>query len=274
MSKWYNVLDSNDETLRRLEMIRLLREGRAPQEVAEKFKTTVEHLYQLNAAFSQSGIAGIFAAPQIGMWLDILNKDDPVLRRIEMIRLKRAGTPVEVIAQEYKTTVDYINRLDSGFIEHGTVGILKEYDFQRYRSIYPDYIRVCSYNLKGTDENDRVRFQRIARELSQYSPDLCAFQEVISGGGIEDTSGQITDWLINITGEYYRTFFVNCHLYHNKYPEGVAVAGKHVFKHTFSIDLNHDLRDGLKSVMDRYASLVETDVYGKKVLFAINICLN
>lgn len=269
MSKWYELLDSHDETLRRLEMIRLLREGKkSPQEVAEKFYTSVEYLYRLNAAFSQAGVAGIFSATETRTWLDSLNKDDTVLRRLGMIHLKRTGTPLEVIAKEYNTTVDYIRRLDNGFSEHGTIGILKEMDFQKFRSIYPEHIRICSFNLKGTNKNDHIRLHRIARELSEYSPDLCAFQEVISGSGVKETSGQIAEWLTNITGEYYRTFFVNCHLFHNKYPEGVSVAAKHAFLNTLSIDMNHDLRDGLKPIMDRYASVTETEIYRKKLLFA------
>jgi maltose 6'-phosphate phosphatase len=268
MKKWFHLLDSNDETLKRLELIQLLREGKSPQEVAEKFYTSVEYLYRLNAVFSQSGVPGILAGVELRMWLDFLNRDDPIVRRLEMIRLKRAGTPLEVIAKEYNTTVEYINRLESRFSEHGSIGILKEQDFHKFRSIYPAHIRVCSFNLKGTDKNDPPRLHQIARELSEYSPDLCAFQEVISGGGIEETSGQIAERLTKITGDYYRTYFVNCHLYHDKYPEGVAVSSRHAFKNTLSIDLNHGLRGGLKSVMDRYASVAEVEAFGKKIIFA------
>ncbi|MDH4232911.1 MAG: helix-turn-helix domain-containing protein, partial [Nitrospirota bacterium] len=56
---WQDIFDSEDEVLRRLEMIRLLRKGVPPEKIAGQFATDTRYLYRLNAAFSLSGLQGI-----------------------------------------------------------------------------------------------------------------------------------------------------------------------------------------------------------------------
>ncbi len=256
-----------DDVLKGLEMIRLLRTGMPLDQVAKEFNTSVEHLYRLNAAFSLNGVFGILSGSDIRNWFDRVSKEDPIIRRFEMIRLLRSGTPVEVIAKQYDAVPEYIYRLDKRFSRDGVIGILTEEDFQKFRSIYPEVIRICSYNLHGTHLNDLFRFRRIAREMSAFDPDLCAFQEVISGNGIEETSAQIAKWMTRMTGCYYQTRYAYCHPFKDKYPEGLSVSAKHQLKNTRIIDLNSGLRDGLVPGLERYAVAIEVKIYGRRIIF-------
>jgi len=70
-----------------------------------------------------------------------------------------------------------------------------------------------------------------------------------------------------MTGFHYKTHFEECHLFHNKYPEGVSVASRHKLKGVYRIDLNYGLRDGLTPHMDRYAAALLVEIYGRKVVF-------
>ncbi|MDA8215711.1 MAG: endonuclease/exonuclease/phosphatase family protein [Nitrospiraceae bacterium] len=257
----------HDDVLKGLEMIRLLRTGMPLDQVAKEFNTSVEHLYRLNAAFSLNGVFGILSGSDIRNWFDRVSKEDPIIRRLEMIRLLRSGTPVEVIAKQYDAVPEYIYRLDKRFSRDGVIGILTEEDFQKFRSIYPEVIRICSYNLHGTHLNDLFRFRRIAREMSAFDPDLCAFQEVISGNGIEETSAQIAKWMTRMTGCYYQTRYAYCHPFKDKYPEGLSVSAKHQLKNTRIIDLNSGLRDGLVPGLERYAVAIEVKIYGRRIIF-------
>jgi len=106
----------------------------------------------------------------------------------------------------------------------------------------------------------------MARELSAYRPDLIAFQEVVSGAGIDDTSGQVARWLSAMTGEHYRSHFTYCHQFMEKYPEGVAICGRTALTGVTSIDLTANLAKGLRPSMDRRAQMAETTLLGKKIL--------
>jgi len=110
-----DIADRNDEVLKRLEIIRLLTTGMPPEDIASQFNIDIEYLYRINAAFSLSGVSGILSGPDIRNWLDSLNKDDPIIRRLEMIRLLRSGTPPHVIAKQYNAVPDYICRLNDRF---------------------------------------------------------------------------------------------------------------------------------------------------------------
>lgn len=270
MNPTYNILtdlDQDDLIIRRLEMLRLLRKGVSPETIAEQFTVTPDFLYQLNAAFSVSGVFGILKESNLPHWCDQIGKDDLILRRIEIVRLFRTGTPLSLIARLFHTTEEYVERLNNRFLEHGVIGILTEEDFQMFRAINPEIIRIGSYNLHGVQDNDPVRFSQIAKELSSFDLDLCAFQEVISGHGKEDTSGQVAHWMTEITGFHYKTHFEECHLFHNKYPEGVSVMSRHELKEVRRIDLNLELRDGLTPYMARFAVVAELIIYGRKVIF-------
>lgn len=263
----FTELDQDDLIIKRLEMLRLLRKGVSPEEVAAQFSVSSDFLLQLNAVFSVSRVFGILKESDLSHWWDSLGRDDLILRRIEMVRLFRTGTPLSLIAKFFHTTDEYVQRLHNQFLEHGVVGILTEEDFQKFRAINPEVIRIGSYNLHGVQDNDPVRFRQISSELSSFDLDLCAFQEVISGHGIEDTSGQVAKWMTEKTGFHYITHFEECHLFHDKYPEGVSVASRHELKAVHRIDLNFGLRDGLAPYMKRYAAAAEVGIYGRKVIF-------
>ncbi len=267
-TRWLDVLDTHDDVLNRIEMIRLLRTGMPPEQIAERFQTDVEYIYRINSAFSLNGTQGLISGSNLRSCLDNLNKDDQVLRRLEMIRLFRSGTPLEVISKEYNAVKDYILRLNDRLSKNGVIGILAENDFQKYRSINPEIIRVCSFNLHGIHDGDSLRFRRIAHELSAFNPDLIAFQEVISGNDVEETSTQIANWLTKITGYHYRTHFAYCHQFMEIYPEGIAVSSKYELKNSKAIDLNRGLRNKLRPSMERYAAVAEIEIYGRRFIFA------
>ena len=264
--KWLDVLDSNDETLRRLEMIRLLRTGVSPEKIAKQFNIDISYLYGLNASFSLTGIPGILSDAVVKNWFDSLNKDDPIIRRLEMIRLLKSGTPIQTISLQYDAHPDYILRLHERFFRYGVIGILTADDLERFRSIYPQVIRIFTYNLHGTHKNNGSRFRHIARELSNFEPDLGAFQEVISGNGMDETSAQIAKWMSRITGSYYRTQFVPCHRFMNKFPEGISSMARHPLKNIQRIDLTHGF-DKYSPSLERYAIAAEVKIYGYQILF-------
>ncbi|MEO5357576.1 MAG: endonuclease/exonuclease/phosphatase family protein [Nitrospirae bacterium YQR-1] len=265
---WIDVLNRNDDVLKRLEMVRLLRTGMSPEAVAARFNTDLNYLYRVHSAFSLNGVYGILSGSNILHWLDKLNKEDPVLRRLEMIRLLRSGTPVETISKEYNAVKEYIYRLNNRFAANGAVAIMDENDFIKYRKLYPPYIKVCSFNLHGVHDEDPTRLKRIANELCVYDPELCAYQEVIKGAGIEETSLQIAKMMSDVTGMYYRTLYGYCHMYMNKYPEGIAISGKYNLINPQVIDLNKNLVEELHPLMDRYATAAQFEIFGHKVIFA------
>jgi maltose 6'-phosphate phosphatase len=262
---WRAVL-GGDDVLTRLEMIYLLRTGSTPGEVAKKFSVDVDDVFRLNASFSLAGFAGILSEKGIENWLDRLDRNDPLLRRLDMVWLLRSGTPVQVIARQYNAVEEYVERMNERFSRGGLLGILTEEDFDRFRSLYPPTIRVCSYNLHGNHNNGASRFRDIARGLAKADPHLAAFQEVLSGAGIEDTSGQISHWISSMTGYHYRSQFVYCHHFMEKYPEGVAIMARSAIRTHRTIDLT-DLRDGLRPTMPRLALVAETEIFGHSIVF-------
>ncbi len=265
--RWADVLNREDDVIKRLEMIRLLRIGMDPIQIAQMFHTDIDYLYRVHSAFTLAGVNGIVSGSNIRHWLDNLNYNDPLLRRLEIIRLLRAGSPPEVIAREYNTTKEYIYRLNDRFTNNGYLGVLTEDDMIRYRQVNPPIIRICSFNLHGTHDSDAARFRRVANELSVFDPEVCAYQEVISGAGIEETSAQIARWMTNMTGNYYRTHYSYCHLYMERYPEGVAVSSRYELKNKQTINLNANLMGGLRPAMERYAAACEVEIYGRRVIF-------
>jgi endonuclease/exonuclease/phosphatase family metal-dependent hydrolase len=267
-ARWLDVLDPGSDALRRLEMLRLLRTGTPPDEIAARFHTDVKYLFRVHSAFSLSGAAGIVSGSSVRCWLDFLNAEDPILRRLDMVRLLRSGAPAETVAAQYDTTKEYVYRLSERFLRDGVPGVLSDDDVNKFRRIHPKVIRVCSFNLHGVHDGDPVRYKRIANELAVFDPELVAFQEVISGGGIQDTAGQIAKHLSGVTGDYYRSHFANCHLYMEKYPEGVSVCAKSNLEKPRSIDLNKELSGGLKPLMERFASACEVLIHDKRVVFA------
>ncbi|MBF0345767.1 MAG: endonuclease/exonuclease/phosphatase family protein [Nitrospirae bacterium] len=265
---WLDVLNGSDDVLKRLEMVRLLRTGMDPHQIAARFHTDIKYLYRVHSAFTLGGVYAILSGSNIRHWLDGLSPDDPFLRRLEMIRLLRSGTPVETIASEYNAAKEYIYRLNDRFTRAGTLGIFTEDDLLRYRSFNPLLIRICSFNLHGLHDENPMRLKRIANELSVFDPELCAYQEVINGAGIQETSAQIASWMTKITGCYYRTHYAYCHQFMDKYPEGVAVSGKFNLINSQRIDLNNGLTDYVRPLMERYAATTELDAYGKRIVFA------
>jgi endonuclease/exonuclease/phosphatase family metal-dependent hydrolase len=170
------------------------------------------------------------------------------------------------VAGEYDAVVDYVRMLQDRFSQHGVIGILTEEDIRKFRSIHPEVIRICSFNLHGTQKNDRQRFKRIARDMSGLDPALCAFQEVISGRGMTETSAEIAGWMTRMTGSHYQTHFAYCHLFKERYPEGVSIASCYPFRNVQVIDLNKGLGKGIHPLMERFAAAAETEIYGQRIV--------
>lgn len=266
-ASWREVFGSDDKVAERLEMVYQIRAGRPPEHVAKRFGTDAKTVLRMNASYSLAGVAGLLQDQGVGSWLDRLDPDDPILRRLDMVRLLRGGTPAASVAKAYDALEEYVERLGERFSRNGVPGILTEDDIARFKLLNPPHIRVCTYNLHGTHDDNPFRFRRLAGELSRTDPHLCAFQEVIDGAGIENTSRQIGRWMSSITGYAYRSQFCYCHEFMEKYPEGVAVAFRSPMKKATTIDLTL-LRDGLKPTMPRNALAVETEVFGHKVVLA------
>ncbi len=265
---WRDLLGKDDKVLERLEMIYLLRSGIAPEEIATQLHVDVNHLFLVNARFSLAGVAGLLSEEGMESWLDRLDRNDPVLRRLDMVRLVRSGTPASVVAREYNALDEYVERVCDRFSRSGVAGILTEDDLDHFRAVYPATIRVCSYNLHGTHNNGDggQRLRRIAGELARLDPHAAAFQEAVSGEGFEDTSAQIARWISSITGYHYRSRFSYCHDFMEKYPEGVALSLRCRAQNVRSIDLTH-LPRGLTPSLPRKALVAEAEVYGRKVIF-------
>jgi endonuclease/exonuclease/phosphatase family metal-dependent hydrolase len=266
--EWRDVLGKSDKVIERLEMVYLLRSGNTPEEIAKRLHVDVNYLFLVNARFTLAGVAGLLSEEGMESWFDRLDGNDPVLRRLEMVRLVRAGTPASVVARQYGALDEYVERICNRFARSGVAGILTEDDFDRFRAVYPATIRVCSYNLHGThnDGNTGQRLRRIAGELARLDPHAAAFQEAVSGEGFEDTGVQIARWTSSITGYHYRSRFSYCHDFMEKYPEGVALSLRCRAQNVRSIDLTH-LPRGLMPSLPRNALVAEAEVYGRKVIF-------
>jgi endonuclease/exonuclease/phosphatase family metal-dependent hydrolase len=255
-----------NEVVRRLDVLRLLRSGIQIERIAEKFGMSAREVLGINYDYSVGGVRGAAIRETVPSWLEQLDSGDPVLRRLEMVRLLRAGTPCSTVARQFDALEDYVILLGEKFAEHGLPGIITEEDLERFLSLGHKEIRICTYNLHGVQREDPFRFRRMARDLSRYRPDLIAFQEVINGAGVEDTSGQVSRWLSAMTGEHYRSHFTYCHQFMDRYPEGVAVCARVRATMVKSIDLTTNLKEGLRPSMDRLAQMVEATMLGRKVI--------
>ncbi len=264
---WRDVLGRDERLVERLEMIYLLRTGGNPAEVAKRFGLDASRLFRLNTSFSLAGAAGLLAEEGIWNWLDCLDAGEPILRRLDMIRLLRSGNPVNVVAEQYDALPEYVERINKRFSKDGVLGLVTEDEMDRFRSTHPQTIRVCSYNLHGTHDGDPLRLRRLARSLAEIDPHACAFQEVVSEGGTEDTGARVNRWISAMTGYHYRSHFAYCHQFMEKYPEGVGVSMRSPVRNKMTIDLTL-LRDDLRPSLARNALAVETEILGRKVVFA------
>ncbi len=127
-------------------------------------------------------------------------------------------------------------------------------------------ITVASYNLHGTQSNDEYRFYRIAQELQYHRADICGFQEVINGMGVEDTSYQVARHLMNLTGERWYTYWAYCHPFYDRYPEGISVLSRVPLQEVGVINLDVAVRK-TRPLMQRYALAVTAELGGKAVRF-------
>ncbi len=128
-------------------------------------------------------------------------------------------------------------------------------------------LKIISYNLHGIQTNDEWRFGKIAYELSKHETDICGFQEVINGYGIEDTSYQVAHHMKNITGLPYTTHWLFCHYFNDIYPEGLSIMSHYPMINPVRIDLNENLSCKVKPLLTRFALSAEIDIDGKKILF-------
>lgn len=266
-AEWRETLGKDDRATERLEAVYMLRQGWPPLDVAKRFGVDTKAVLRLNASYSLAGVAGLLQDGGIENWLERLDGNDPILRRLDMVRLVRSGTPVSVVARAYDALEEYVERTEEKFSGNGVLGILTEDDLTQYRILNPPNISLCTYNLHGTQNDDTARFRLLAGGLSRLDPHICAFQEVIDGAGVENTGIQIGRWMSAITGYGYRSRYCYCHEFMEKYPEGVAVALRSPVKREWTIDLT-DLQGGLKPTMPRNALAVETEVFGHKIVLA------
>lgn len=266
---WRDLLGRDDRVIERLEMVYLLRSGKAPDEIARRMNVDVERLFRLNSRFSLAGVAGLLSEEGVGRWIDRLDGNDPVLRRLDMVGLARSGTPVSAVGREYDALPEYVERVSERFARSGIAGVLTEEEIERFRALIPATISIASYNLHGThnDGDQTYRLRRIARELARLDPHAACLQEVLSGGGIEDTGAQISRWMSSMTGYHYRSQFSYCHQFMEKYPEGIALSSRYPPEETRTIDLTR-LEGGLKPSLARNALVMETKIFGRKIIFS------
>jgi endonuclease/exonuclease/phosphatase family metal-dependent hydrolase len=267
-SQSLEALDPSDETLRRLEMVRLLRLGAPADEVARRFKADAASVFELHAAFTTQGVLGLASQAPARRWLDQLRRDDPLLRRLEMVRLARSGVSSELVAAEFGAVPEYVERLAARFAKDGSAGLVGEAEAGLFAKLHPPVVRIATYNLHGVHDGEDARYRLIARELAAFEPDLLAFQEVIHGAGIRETSAQVVEKLSAMVGADYRTSFVHCHLYQERFPEGVAVAARGRFSEPQAIDLTLGLARGVKPAMPRHAASCQVELHGRTVAFA------
>ncbi|MGC4117602.1 MAG: endonuclease/exonuclease/phosphatase family protein [Myxococcales bacterium] len=263
-----DVLDPSDPALRHLEMVRLVRLGVPAAEVARRFRVEPSHVFHLHAAFSAHGVLALAQGAPARRWFDQLRHEDPLLRRLEMVRLVRAGAPLELAAAEFAAAPEYVERLVASFEKDGAAGLVDEAEVRVYEASHPPELRLATYNLHGVHDGDDARYALIARELAAFAPDLVGFQEVIDGAGIRETSAQLAAKMSGMAGADYRTVYTHCHLYMEKHPEGVAVASRHPFAHKASIDLNTGLAGGARPSMPRFAAAGQVEIRGRRVAFA------
>jgi maltose 6'-phosphate phosphatase len=127
---------------------------------------------------------------------------------------------------------------------------------------------VATYNLHGTQDNDPWRFPEIAGTLLEHHVDICGCQEVIKGGGVEDTSFQIARHLEARSGEKWKTYWAYCHPFYDRYPEGISLLSRHAIVNPAIIDLNITLKKKIKPILPRFAVAAEFMVREKTLLFA------
>jgi endonuclease/exonuclease/phosphatase family metal-dependent hydrolase len=161
-----------------------------------------------------------------------------------------------------------VEKLSTRFAKNGFAGLLTEEEENKARQSRPSVMCIATYNLHGIHDGNDLRFRYIARELSAFEPDVVAFQEAINGNGIRETSAQVAQKMSAMIGAHYRTFYSQCHLYRETYPEGVAVCARFAFTNPQTIDLNEKLRGGLKPTMPRYASTFQIQIREKIVAVA------
>lgn len=128
-------------------------------------------------------------------------------------------------------------------------------------------ITLASYNMHGTQQNDSQRFKKIAELLCEHKVDICGFQEVINGCGIEDTSYTVARFLKMLTGEEWRTYWTYCHLFYDRYPEGISILSRFPMKNIEIVNLDTNV-NGKTPLMQRYALYALIDCGSFSVNFA------
>lgn len=133
--------------------------------------------------------------------------------------------------------------------------------------------RVCTFNLHGIHDGSAARVPDIARRLAALVPDVVMLQEAIDGAGVRDTAALVAEGLSASTGETWTSRFAFCHLYHGRWPEGVALCSRHPMEEPRVIDLNRGLRGGLAPSMERFA-LASAMSSGGRSLVAVSLHLD
>lgn len=128
-------------------------------------------------------------------------------------------------------------------------------------------IIAASYNLHGIQHNDLYRFRRIAEELCRCGVDICGFQETVKSREIEDTSYQIARHMTRIRQREHYTWWQYCHMFFDRYPEGVSILSVSPFEGVFALDLDVTVRKNVKPLMRRFALFALTNIRGVRILF-------
>ena len=91
-----------------------------PDTIARRMNVDLDRLFSLNRRFSAAGVAGLLSDAALPQWLDRLGRDDPVLRRLDMVALVRSGTPVPIVARQYDALPEYVERINDRFSRSGS----------------------------------------------------------------------------------------------------------------------------------------------------------
>lgn len=127
-------------------------------------------------------------------------------------------------------------------------------------------LTVATYNLHGVQENDCERFPQIAKLLFEAGIDICGFQEVINGAGVEDTGYQTARYMEQLSGKKWSNYWQYCHLFFDRYPEGISIMTCHPILDVSITPL--DIKFKKKSpLMPRFALTAKIDFHGREVLF-------
>lgn len=133
-------------------------------------------------------------------------------------------------------------------------------------------VTVATLNLHGPHEGEDRRYGRIARVLTDLCADVVSLQEVISPGG-PDTGRRLADRLAEIGDRPWSWAWQPCHLFYDRFPEGVGLAAASPLSRVTPIDLTEGLALGLRPKLQRWGLGALLSVGGRR-LAAVGVHLD